>query len=129
MGFFSKLFSSLFGGGAKKKEEVNDPNVQALKQFFKDKLPANYVNSPKYAISITRGDKGYEARINLDMGSDGSDYTGFGKDDFDNLSELESSYVFDEFIKDPPVTVTVIFDMDFGPKNKITVNKGRALAK
>lgn len=122
------LFSSLFGGG-KKVEEVNDENAQALKQYFKEKLPANYTNSPKYAISITRGDKGYEARINLDMVSDGSDYTGFDKDDFAGLADMESSYVFDGFVKDPPVTVTVIFDMDFGPKNKITVNKGRALAK
>ena len=102
------LFSNLFGGGAKKVEEVNDENAQALKRFFKEKLPANYVNSPKYAISITRGDKGYEARINLDMGSDGSDYAGFGKDDFAGLADMESSYVFDEFIKDPPVTVTVV---------------------
>ena len=87
------------------------------------------MNSPKYAISITRGDKGYEARVNLDMGSDGSDYTGFGKDDYAGLADMESSYVFDEFIQDPPVTVIVILDMDFGPKNKITANKGRALAK
>ena len=123
------LFSGLFGGGAKKAEEVNDEQAQALKQFFKEKLPANYVNSPKYVISVTRGDKGYEARINLDMGSDGSDYAGFGKDDFAGLADMESSYVFDEFVKDPPVTVTVIFDMDFGPKNRITVNRGRALAK
>ena len=125
MGFFSRLF----GGGAKKAEEAGDANAQALKQFFKEKLPANYVNSPRYAISITRGDKGYEARINMDMASDGSDYTGFGKDDFAGLADMESSYVFDEFVKDPPVTVTVIFDMDFGGKNKITVDKGRALAK
>ena len=122
------LFSNLFGGGAKK-GEIDDPKAQALKQFFKEKLPANYVNSPKYAISITQGSEGYQARINLDMASDGSDYTGFGKDDFANLADLESGYVFDEFVKDPPVTVTVIFDMDFGPRNKITVNRGRALAK
>lgn len=120
------LFSNLFGGGAKK-GEIDDPKAQALKQFFKEKLPANYVNSPKYAISITQGSEGYQARINLDMASDGSDYTGFGKDDFANLADLESGYVFDEFVKDPPVTVTVIFDMDFGPRNKITVNRGRAL--
>lgn len=122
MGFFSNLF-----GGGKKAEEAGDANAQALKQFFQEKLPANYVNSPKYAISVTRGDKGYETRINLDMGSDGSDYAGFSQEDFENLAELESSYVFDEFVKDPPVTVTVIFDMDFGPRNKITVNRGRAL--
>lgn len=120
------LFSNLFGGGAKK-GEIDNPKAQALKQFFKEKLPANYVNSPKYAISITQGSEGYQARINLDMASDGSDYTGFGKDDFANLADLESGYVFDEFVKDPPVTVTVIFDMDFGPRNKITVNRGRAL--
>ena len=124
MGFLS----SLFGGGARKVEEVNDANAQALKQFFKEKLPANYVNSPKYAISVTPGAPDYQARITLDMGSDGSDYTGFSQEDFANLAELESSYVFDEFIKDPPVTVTVIFDMDFG-KQKIPVNRGRVLAK
>ena len=125
MGFFSNL---LFGG-TKKPEEAADPQAQALKQFFREKLPANYVNSPKYAVSVTHGDKGYEARINLDMASDGSDYAGFGKDDFAGLADMESSYVFDEFVKDPPVTVTVIFDMDFGGKNKVTVNKGRVLAK
>ena len=83
MGFFSKLFSSLFGGGGKKQEEANDPNVQALERYFKEKLPANYVNSPKYAVSVTQDGRGYAAVITLDMGSDGSDYTGFGKDDFE----------------------------------------------
>ena len=124
MGFLSTLF-----GGGKKAEEADDKNAQALKQFFREKLPREYTNSSKYAISITRGDKGYEARITLDMTTDGSDYAGFGKDDFAGLAEMESSYVFDEFVKDPPVTVIVTFDMDFGPRNRITVNKGRALAK
>jgi len=123
------LFSNLFGGGAKQAEEVSDEKAQALKQFFKEKLPPNYTSSPKYAITITRGDRGYEARITLDMGSDGSDYSGFDKDDFAGLADMESSYVFDEFVKDPPVSVIVTFDMDFGGKNRIAVNKGRALAK
>ena len=34
MGFFSNLFSNLFGGGGKKAEEAVDANAQALKQFF-----------------------------------------------------------------------------------------------
>ena len=34
MGFLSNLF----GGGAKKAEEVNDASAQALKQFFKENL-------------------------------------------------------------------------------------------
>jgi len=121
------LFSNLFGGGAKK-EEANDGQAEALKQFFKEKLPANYTNSPKYAVSITGGDRGYAATVTLDMQSDGSDYAGFGKDDFANLSELESDYVL-EMLSDPPVSVMLTFLMDFGGKNQIKVDKGRVLSK
>ena len=122
------LFSNLFGGGAKKVEEVNDANAQALKQFFKEKLPSEFTNSAKYTISITRGDKGYEARINMDMGADGSTYNGFTKENFEELADWESERVFD-LLPAPPVTVTVIFDMDFGGKNKVTMDRGRLLAK
>ena len=122
------LFSNLFGGGAKKVEEANDENAQALKQFFKENLPSEYVNSAKYAISITQGDKGYEARINMDMGADGSTYGGFAKENFAELADWESERVFD-LLPAPPVTVTVIFDMDFGGKNKVTMDRGRLLAK
>ena len=129
MGFFAaRGLASLFGGGAKKVEEVNDANAQALKQYFMDKLPADYINSPRYTVSITRGDKGYEARINLDMTADGSKYEGFAKENFAELADWESERVFD-MLDDPPVTVTVTFDMDFGGKNKVTMNRGRALAK
>ena len=121
------LFSSLFGGGAKKAEEVNDASAQALKQFFKENLPSEFVNSAKYAIAITQGDKGYEARINMDMGADGSTYQGFTKENFAELADWESERVFD-LLPEPPVTVTVIFDMDFG-KTKVTMNRGRLLAK
>ena len=121
------LFSNLFGGGAKKVEEVNDTNAQALKQFFKENLPSEFANSARYAISITRGDKGYEARINMDMGADGSTYDGFTKENFAELADWESERVFD-LLPEPPVTVTVIFDMDFG-KTKVTMNRGRLLAK
>ncbi|MEY8419963.1 hypothetical protein AALA83_11905 [Oscillospiraceae bacterium 44-5] len=121
------LFSNLFGGSAKKVEEVNDANAQALKQFFKENLPSEFVNSAKYTISITRGDKGYEARINMDMGADGSSYDGFAKENFEELADWESERVFD-LLPEPPVTVTVIFDMDFG-KTKVTMNRGRLLAK
>ena len=122
------LFSSLFGGGAKKVEEVNDENAQALKRFFKENLPSEFANSAKYAIAVTRGDKGYEARINMDMGADGSTYQGFAKENFAELADWESERVFD-LLPAPPVTVTVIFDMDFGGKNKVTMNRGRLLAK
>ena len=122
------LFSSLFGGGAKKVEEVNDENAQALKRFFKENLPGEFVNSAKYAIAVTRGDKGYEARINMDMGADGSTYQGFAKENFEELADWESERVFD-LLPAPPVTVTVIFDMDFGGKNKVTMNRGRLLAE
>ena len=122
------LFSSLFGGGAKKAEEVNDENAQALKRFFKENLPGEFANSAKYAISVTRGDKGYEARINMDMGADGSTYQGFAKENFEELADWESERVFD-LLPAPPVTVTVIFDMDFGGKNKVTMNRGRLLSK
>ncbi len=122
------LFSNLFGGGAKKAEEASDENAQALKRFFKEKLPPNYTSSPKYAVSITSGDRGYAATVTLDMGSDGSDYSGFGKDDFANLSEMESDYVFG-MLSDPPVSVWVTFLMDFGGKNQVKVDKGRVLSK
>lgn len=122
MGFLSNLF-----GGVKKAEEVNDANAQALKQFFKENLPSEFVNSAKYAISVTQGDKGYEARINMDMGADGSTYDGFAKENFAELADWESERVFD-LLPEPPVTVTVIFDMDFG-KTKVTMNRGRLLAK
>ena len=122
------LFSSLFGGGAKKAEEVNDASAQALKQFFKENLPSEFVNSARYAIAITQGDKGYEARINMDMGADGSTYDGFAKENFAELADWESERVFD-LLPAPPVTVTVIFDMDFGGKNKVTMDRGRLLAK
>ena len=121
------LFSNLFGGSAKKVEEVNDANAQALKQFFKENLPSEFTNSAKYTISITRGDKGYEARINMDMGADGSSYDGFAKENFEELADWESERVFD-LLPEPPVTVIVIFDMDFG-KAKVTMNRGRLLAK
>ena len=124
MGFLS----TLFGGGAKKPEEVNDENAQALKRFFKENLPSEFANSAKYAIAVTRGDKGYEARINMDMGADGSTYQGFAKENFEELADWESERVFD-LLPAPPVTVTVIFDMDFGGKNKVTMNRGRLLAK
>ena len=122
MGFLSNLF-----GGTKKVEEVNDASAQALKQFFKENLPSEFVNSAKYAISVTQGDKGYEARINMDMGADGSTYDGFAKENFAELADWESERVFD-LLPEPPVTVTVIFDMDFG-KTKVTMNRGRLLAK
>ena len=121
------LFSNLFGGGAKKAEEVNDANAQALKRFFKENLPSEFANSAKYAIAIIRGDKGYEARINMDMTSDGSSYDGFAKENFEELADWESERVFD-LLPEPPVTVIVIFDMDFG-KAKVTMNRGRLLAK
>ncbi len=122
------LFSSLFGGRAKKVEEVNDENAQALKRFFKENLPSEFANSAKYAIAVTRGDKGYEARINMDMGADGSTYQGFAKENFEELADWESERVFD-LLPAPPVTVTVIFDMDFDGKNKVTMNRGRLLAR
>ncbi len=124
MGFFSNPF----GGGAKKPEEANDGNAQALKRFFKEKLPPNYTSSPKYAVSITHGDQGYAATVTLDMQSDGSDYDGFGKDDFAGLADMESDYVLEK-LTDPPVTVRVTFLMDFGGKNRIPMDKGRILSK
>ncbi|MCI8422805.1 MAG: hypothetical protein HFF50_04625 [Lawsonibacter sp.] len=118
MGFFSRLF-----GGAKKTEEVNDANAQALKQFFKEKLPGEFTISSKYTISITRSGKGYEARINMDMTADGSTYDGFGQENFEELADWESERIF-ELLPEPPVPVVVIFDMDFGGKNKVTMNRG-----
>ena len=122
MGLFSNLF-----GGSKKAEEINDANAQALKQFFKENLPGEFANSAKYAISITQDGEGYEARINMDMTADGSTYDGFAKENFAELADWESERVFD-LLPAPPVTVTVIFDMDFGGKNKVTINRGRLLA-
>ena len=122
------LFSNLFGGGAKKAAEVSDEQAQALKQFFKEKLPAGYTSSPKYAVAVTRRGQGVAAAVTLDMCSDGSGYDGFGEEDFANLSELESDYVFEK-LTEPPVSVQVTFLMDFGGKNRITVKKGWIQAK
>lgn len=120
------LFSGLFG--STKKEEAADEQAQALKRFLKEKLPTNYTSSPKYAVSVTRSDRGYAAVITLDMCSDGSDYTGFGKEDYAGLADMESDYVLGT-LSDPPVTVSVTFVMDFGGRNKVTMEKGRILAK
>lgn len=97
--------------------------AQALKQFFQEKLPAEYVNSPKYTVSVTQEAGGYKARITLDMTTDGSTYDGFGKDNFAELADLESDRVFD-MLSGPPVPVAVTFDMDFGGENKVTMEKG-----
>ncbi len=121
------LFSNLFGGGARK-EEADDGQAQALKQFFQEKLPQEYVNSPKYAVSITHSDRGYAAAVTLDMTADGSTYDGFGKDNFAELADWESERVFD-MLTDPPVSVAVTFLMDFGGKNKIPMDRGRILSK
>ena len=63
----------------------------------------------------------------MDMGADGSTYNGFTKENFEELADWESERVFD-LLPEPPVTVVVIFDMDFG-KTKVTMNRGRLLAK
>ena len=111
MGFFSKLFGGKAEDGA---------DAQALKKYFDASLPREYVNSPKYSVTITQSRRGYEARITLDMTADGSDYTGFAKEDFTNLADLESDRVY-EMLTNPPVTVYVTFDADFGGRNIITV--------
>ncbi len=121
------LFSNLFGSGAKK-EEADDGQAQALKQFFKEKLPKEYVSSSKYAVSITHSDRGYAASVTLDMTADGSTYEGFGKDNFAELADWESERVFD-MLTDPPVSVAVTFLMDFGGKNRIPMDRGRILSK
>ena len=59
------------------------------------------------------------------MCSDGSDYAGFGEDDYASLSELESSYLFETFLSDPPCPVSVTFDMVFDGGRRITAAKGR----
>ena len=120
MGFFSKLF-----GGTPAPEEPLDENGRALRDYFKEKLPKNYVNSPKYAVSITKNGADYAARITLDMLSDGSDYSGFGPDDFAGLADMESGYVFDTFLSDPPVPVSVTLDLVFPKNRRITVEKGK----
>lgn len=121
MGFFAKLF----GGSTPASEEPLDENGRALRDYFKEKLPKNYVNSPKYAVSITKNEADYAARITLDMLSDGSDYSGFGRDDYAGLADMESGYVFDNFLTDPPVPVSITLDFVFSKSNTITVEKGR----
>ena len=119
------LFSKLFGGGEAAPEAPLDENGRALRDYFREKLPKNYVNSPKYAVSITQNGGDYTARITLDMLSDGSDYSGFGPDDYAGLADMESGYVFDNFLADPPVPVFVTLDLVFGKNRKITVEKGK----
>lgn len=114
--FFTRLFGGKSGG---------ETEAAALRRYFDQKLPKNYVASPQYAVSITPSPELYTARITLDMCSDGSDYAGFGESDYADLSELESSYVFETFLTDPPCPVDVTFDMVFDRGRRVTVNRGR----
>lgn len=121
MGFFSNPFSH-------KKEEA-DPTAQALRHFIDEKLPKSYVNSKKYAVSITQKESGYTAKITLDMCADGSDYSTFGPDDYMGLASMESSYLFDTFLIGAPVSVSILFEMIFDAKNCITINAGKTPAR
>lgn len=116
------FFARLFGGSSGGKPEAQ---AAALRRYFDEKLPKNYTASPQYDVSITPAPDLPAARITLDMCSDGSDYAGFGEEDYANISELESSYVFETFLTDPPCPVSVTFDMVFDHGRRIAVNRGR----
>ena len=117
MGFFANLF-----GG--KKDNAADQS-QALRDWFDRTLPREYVGSPLYAVDITREGKGDAAKIVLDMQADGSSYSDFAPEDFDNLAELESSCVFDQLTA-PPAPVALTFDMVFDSAHRVTVKPGTA---
>ena len=125
MGLFSFL-GKLFGG--RKTETGTAGQEQALREFLDQALPKSYVRSKLYAVAIVRSGGEYAARVTLDMQADGSDYGGFSEEDYENLSELESSYLMEQ-LEDPPVPVRVTFDMVFDGGRKITMEQGRIAAK
>ncbi len=114
MGLFSKLFGGSQNGGA---------SAGTLKSYLDAKLPKNYVQSKKYAVSIQETAGRSAARITLDMLADGSDYKGFGEEDYLNLAEMESGYLLTGCIAEPPAPTDFMLELVFDGGRTITVTK------
>ena len=121
MGFFSFL-SSLFGGSKGAGETGGSPSEQ-LGSYLGKNLPQSYVQSKKYAVSIQETGGVYDAKITLDMLADGSDYNGYGDDNYRELAELEGGYILTECIANPPVTTNFTLELVFSGGRVITVEK------
>lgn len=113
MGFFSKLF------GSKESGKAADGPEAALRDYIQTHLPESYTRSKKFRLDIQPGDP-MEVRVALDMGADGSDYKDFSQEDFENLAELEASYLLTEKLPSPPVPADFTLDMMF-PGRTISV--------
>lgn len=114
MGLFSKLFGGGQNGGAP---------AGTLKSYLDARLPKNYVQSKKYAVSIQETAGRSAARITLDMLADGSDYKGFGEEDYLNLAEMESGYLLTGCIAEPPAPTDFTLELVFDGGRTITVTK------
>jgi hypothetical protein len=117
---FTNLFGSLFGS---KNGDVNTGDVETLRRYINENLRQEYVRSKKYALKITEKAGVFSARITLDMQADGSDYSNFGTDDFRQLSFLETGYIFDNCLKNPPVPTEFILELVFGKNNVAIVQR------
>lgn len=120
MGFFSFL-SKLFGG--KDSGAAGGSPAGKLRSYLDANLPKSYVQSKKYAVSIQEADGAYDVKITLDMLVDGSDYSGYGDANYQELAELESGYVLTECIGNPPAAANVTLELVFGGGRVITVEK------
>lgn len=116
------LFSKLFGGGQNGGRDGVAP-AGTLKSYLDAKLPQNYVQSKKYAVTIQETAGRSAARITLDMLADGSDYSGFAEEDYLNLAEMESGYLLTGCIAEPPAPTDFTLELVFGGGRTITVTR------
>lgn len=117
MGLFSKLFGGNKSGGA------SGAPASPLRSYIDGNLPKNYTQSKKYAVSILESGQRAVAKITLDMLADGSDYKGFGEEDYLNLAEMESGYLLTGCIAEPPAPTDFTLELVFGGGRTITVSK------
>ena len=121
MGFFSFL-ANLFGGGKDGAKTGGSP-ADRLRSWLDANLPANYVKSKQYVVSIQEAGGAYNAKITLDMLADGSDYSDFGDQNYRELAELESNYLLTGCMANPPAAVNFTLELVFGGGRVITVEK------
>ncbi len=114
------LFSKLFGG---KDAGTSGGAASPLRSYFDENLPKSYTQSKKYAVHIQEEAGKAAARITLDMLADGSDYKGFGEEDYWNLAEMESGYLLTGCVAEPPVPTDFTLELVFGGGRTVTVTK------
>lgn len=90
-----------------------DP-APGIRDYIGENLPESYTASPLYALDVREEQGVCTASITLDMLADGSDYTGFGEDDYMMLAELEAGYLLENALKDPPAPTDFVLVMRFG---------------